>query len=254
MIRQSIPTLIDEIDAMVQFAAGTGIAVPPEVVVQLYQVQQKQPLSDAGETDNSYTEQDLTDLSLHHAAMAELVAPAQPKSIRIMQDESDNRGWLFFLGPVALMRRLSLSAVCFLLMIIGTSVSPLVNRVSINEGLFDSAGLTLLLNQLFLLSCAGLGATFAALNQLNQFIKQGTYEPKFDSSYWARIIMGLMSGLIISELLPLNTLDLQKATGIEDFDKPLAALLGGFAADMLYRILSRMVELVNQLFGGQTTK
>jgi hypothetical protein len=125
-----------------------------------------------------------------------------------------------------------------------------VNHQTISQGLFDSPGLTLFLNQIFLLSYAGLGAAFAALNQLNEFIKLGTYEPKFDASYWARIIMGLMSGLIISELLPLNALNLQDASGIQDFEKPLAALLGGFASDMLYRILNRLVEQVNQLFGG----
>jgi hypothetical protein len=89
MSHNSIPNLIDEIDAMVQFASGVGKVVPPDVVAHLYSIQQKVTV-DAQIID--YSSQELMNLSIHHATMAQLVFPAQPKSITIMQQEAANPG------------------------------------------------------------------------------------------------------------------------------------------------------------------
>ena len=58
--------------------------------------------------------------------------------------------------------------------------------------------------------------------------------------------MGLISGLIIAELLPLNS---QNGTESVIMDKPLFALLGGFSADVIYHILRRLVLQIRNMFG-----
>jgi len=148
---------------------------------------------------------------------------------------------------------MSVLAVFFLLSIIGLSISPEVNQRTINEGLFNSEGKTLLLNQLFLLCCAGLGATFACLHKSRNYIKECNYDPKYDSTYWSMVIMGFMAGLIIAELIPTADLAHNNAS-ISDFHKPLAALLGGFAADVIYSVLNRLVDVLNQLLGSSDQK
>jgi hypothetical protein len=37
---------------------------------------------------------------------------------------------------------------------------------------------------------AGLGACFAALFLANRYIAEGTFDPKYESSYWIRFILG----------------------------------------------------------------
>ncbi len=248
-----VQNFIEEVDAMVRFASGDGRSVPAEVVVHLCMMQTK--LKQQNDVPvNNFTEQELAMISDHHAILTVLVAPAKPKSITLMQVEAENPSLFYFLGPIALSRQISLLACFFLLMIIFVSVSPEVNWDAMNKGLFESQGITLILNQLFLLGCAGLGATFGCLYQLNEFIKMGSYDPKFDSTYWIRIIMGLMGGLILSELLPANSLNLQGSSGSSDFDKPIAAFLGGFSVDLIYRILNRFIESINQMLGARNNQ
>ncbi|KAF7785735.1 hypothetical protein PRUB_a0108 [Pseudoalteromonas rubra] len=256
MTNKFVESLLDELDAMVLYATGNGESVPSEVVVHVFHMQQKLAAMNSGSAANSeagsdgFNEEELSRLSCHHAEMTVLIEPARPKSVALLKKDADNPTWLHFLGAVPLIRKLSVLAVIFLLLIIGTATSPTVNTDTLNSGLFKSSGLTLLLNQLFLLSCAGLGATFGCLHKLSEYIKVGTYDPKFDSSYWIRVVMGLIAGLIISELLPLNSISGEQVSGLEQFDKPVAALLGGFSADLIYRILNRFIELANQLFSG----
>ena len=244
-----IDHLITESDAMFKHIAGQGNPIPPEIPGCLYAMQQKQQAAALNQSI-AFSEQELQELAQMHQQLAKLIAPAKPKTIALMNKEAASPRLLYFLGPVTLVRRLSISAVISLLTIIIVSTSSQVNQVTINQGLFASEGVTLLLNQLFLLGCAGLGATFACLNQVNYYVKKGIYDPKFDSTYWTLVIMGLMGGLIIAELIPMQALDPKDAAEITSFGKPVAALLGGFSADVIYRILNRLVDMVNQFLGN----
>ncbi len=62
--------------------------------------------------------------------------------------------------------------------------------------------------------------------------------------------MGVISGLIIAELLPLDS-----QSGVPDvvMDKPLVALLGGFSSDVIYQILRHLVLQVKKIFGKDET-
>ncbi|CCN68577.1 hypothetical protein [Vibrio nigripulchritudo] len=249
----AINTLINELNAMVQHATGLGEPLPTGVLHHLDHVLFKQNQTQGEKYPSPYSADDLQQLTDYHQMMAELIEPAQPRSVLLIKQQEQQRGVLGFLGPVTLVRQLTGLAIFCVVMTIALALSPEINRETINQDLFENSGISLLLNLLFLLCCAGLGATFSNLNKLFYYIDSMTYDPRFNSTYWIRIIMGFMSGLMIAELLPLG--QMQAAAGGEstvvDLDKPLAAILGGFSSDVLYRFLSRLLELVEQLFKSQ---
>ena len=134
--------------------------------------------------------------------------------------------WLPSLGPVALVRQLTLVGVLFLIGFILLGLSSSVSRTS--GGILDSSGTTLLVNLLFVLCASGLGAVFAALFRINQYIARRTYDPIYESSYWVNIVLGLIGGLLLAELL-LEIFD----SGVDGdpsetpFARPLLALVVG---------------------------
>jgi len=243
--------LLNELKAMLVYATGQGRSLPAGVVAYVHVLEKKlaqENRADLVQTEASMvTAEELVQLAAYHRQMAESVKPAKPNSIHLVQQES--LGAFKFLGPIALVRQLTVLALFFLVSTVLLALSSEVNRTTINQGIFESSGVVLLLNLLFLLCCAGLGATFSSLHQLFYYINSTTYDPKFNATYWIKIMMGLMSGLMIAELMPLDTLNSGAAGDIEDLDKPLIALLGGFSSDLLYRILSRILATVEQLFG-----
>ena len=113
--------------------------------------------------------------------------------------------------------------------------------------MFANHGLPLLLNEAFLFSAAGMGASFAALFTATRYIQEGTYDPTYEVSYWTRFILGLMAGMILAVLIPLNSNAPQGQNAtmtINIFAKPLLALLGGFSASLVYRILNYVLAAV----------
>lgn len=55
------------------------------------------------------------------------------------------------------------------------------------------------------------------------------------SSDWVRFNLGLIAGMVLAVLVPIDT-------GSKTFERPLLALLGGFSASVVYRILQRLVD------------
>ncbi|WP_345337373.1 hypothetical protein [Ferrimonas pelagia] len=68
-------------------------------------------------------------------------------------------------------------------------------------------------------------------------------------------MVGLISGIILTQLIPINLDAVAQAAGDEVDTGPSSeaairitlALIGGFSADLMYRILNRLVEAVQSL-------
>ena len=150
-------------------------------------------------------------------------------------------------GTRALGAGVVLMALMCLASFVALATSADVNTVSVSKNILEIHGFPLLLNLLFLLTAAALGACFAALFQANRFIAEGTFDPKYESSYWIRVILGLIAGLLLSHMVPLTNDDISKLS----VTKPMLALLGGFSAAMVYRIISRLIEAVESLVRGK---
>lgn len=220
--------LVAESEAMAKYALASGLTVPASII-NLVAV----ACEDAGPRADMTAR-----IVTAHNQLTHIVAPATPRTLLLLSKERRDAR-LGFLGPVRLVRHLMLAAIVLLVTFILSAMSSHVTRGS--GDIFASSGLDLLVNMVFLLSAAGIGAAFTALFRANRYIANGTYDPKYESSYWVRFILGLIAGIILPSLVPVSG---------DTFSRPLLALLGGFSASVVYRILSRLVDTLESLFQG----
>jgi hypothetical protein len=218
-------------EAMVRYALASGLRVPERVV---------QAVSRARfNSDDPASADDLDPALLRaHAELVRVVAPATPRTILLVSEGRRTR--LSMLGPVRLVRHMLIAVVILLVVFILLSMTTYVKRGG--GDIENSSGLPLLANELFFLAAGGLGAAFSALFTAYRYISEGTYDPKYESSYWLRFILGLMAGLLLAVLVPVSSGD-----DSTPLDRPVLALLGGFSAAVLYRILERLVAGVESI-------
>jgi hypothetical protein len=118
------------------------------------------------------------------------------------------------------------------------AVAPLVAAAVGGESFTD-----LLLRELFLLSAAGLGACLTALYRVSREVSRATYDPELDHTFVQRVVLGMAAGLVLAELIPLGPDSSALAL-------PAIALVGGFGASVVQRVLSRIVSALEALFSG----
>jgi len=234
--------LLHESIEMIRYAFAKGKGVPTAVVdvVEQYQSQSQRP---------GAKPLDPTALVQAHGRLAKLVAPATPMGIVLLSGASGGDRWSF-LGPVPLVRRLMKTALACVAAFMLLSLTKLVNGTDID--VLHSRGVELLVNELFWLSAAGIGASFTMLFQVNEYIARSNYDPKYEPSYWIKFFLGVMAGFILVTLLPLPESTAAEGAGTLSLMKPTLAMLGGYSASAVYRILTRLVEAIESLFRGNT--
>ena len=105
---------------------------------------------------------------------------------------------------------------------------------------------------MFWLAAAGIGASFAFLFTLTDQITARTFDPDEAPSFWVKFFLGLVAGFILVALIPINSGSGAEGatTSTQALAPPTIALLGGFSASAVYRILTRMVEALESVFTG----
>jgi len=254
--------LIKECVEMSKYAFQNGINVPPVLIRRLEViVENHDPRAGVKEDgipvrEPKTSEEELSDtkeikrLAAIHDHLTKEVAPATPKTIVMLSLDEAKKNAFSFLGPIPFIRRMMLATFISLTTLITVSLSDQVNKESIVKGLFESSEVELLLNLLFILSAAAIGGAFYALFQANKYLSHGTFDPKYEPTYWTRFVLGIVSGMILSELLHFDTSQMGAISSSEAFIKPTLAILGGFSTGAVYRILNRMVEAVESLVQG----
>lgn len=100
---------------------------------------------------------------------------------------------------------------------------------------------------------AGLGSSFYALHTASGYIKAGTFDPKYNNTYVIRLGLGLLSGVILAYFLK-DLLNLNTASGSGEKAAKVGvsalALLGGYAAEAVARILDRISDTLVALISG----
>ncbi len=215
---------------MVTAALSSGLELPTAAIELLTHLQK----SPGGENE-------LAALAALYGHLVRLVAPATPSGLRMLEDDARKHPFLHGFGPLPSIRYLMLSAFLFSMIFFGVSLFPQINRATLSHDIYDMNGSPLLVVLTFLLSAAGLGASFGALFDAYSLISQGRYDTRNDSLYWTRIGLGLVSGLMLAELIP-------QAKGEVVLERPLLALLGGFSASVVHQILQRMVDALQSFF------
>ena len=97
--------------------------------------------------------------------------------------------------------------------------------------------------QAFLLCSAGLGVSFAILHRISRQVANATYDEAHNFQVTIKVVLGLASGTILAQLVPINSLG-QLGT----LTKPTLALIGGFSSSLVFRVLTRLVESIEGLF------
>ncbi|HEX5725264.1 MAG TPA: hypothetical protein VFX98_07345 [Longimicrobiaceae bacterium] len=229
--------LLREAVEMVLHAFALGKSVPTSVVDTVQQYESRPEGAPA---------LDPAPLVLAHARLTRIVAPATPRTLVLLADEAATQGRLAFLGPVPLVRQLMVVAIVCVLAFVLISLAKATG--STNVTFVNTWGWRLLINELWWLTAAGVGASFARLFQVNEYIEKCNYNPRYASTYWVKFLLGVMAGYILVALLPFDLQGGQR-TGLH-LMQPAVALLGGYSASAVYRILTRLVEAVEAIFRG----
>ncbi|GFD97250.1 hypothetical protein KUL156_56150 [Alteromonas sp. KUL156] len=218
--------LITEINNMLSYAIYNGITINTEV--------------------NSLIEsKGLNDLINAHNILVKNIAPATPKSIEYTKKlRSEGQSKSIF-SKLPIVRNLILLALSFLILFIVTALSPNVNNNSLDKGLMNNSGLPLLLNLSYLASVAGLGVIFYLLKRVSDSIKNSTMVSEESISYLAQIVLGIIAGLIMSEIISFYT---KSPEDINLFNKGILALIGGFSSEAIFSILQGIIDRVKSIF------
>jgi hypothetical protein len=251
--------LLHECEAMATHALSSGVKVPEPVVRALaVAVAQAVPggakVAAGGGSDsrieNQRTGNDtpqphwpddgLRQLAFAHNRLVELVAPATPRTIQYLYGHLQRPGVWRFLGRVPFVRRSMFAAILFLLGFVLIRVSPYVNVLPESGNSLESAEWPLLLQELYYLTAAGLGALFAMLFEVNRCTLKAAFDPIHEPVYWTRFALGLIAGVLLAELVPADS----SKPIYHGVAKPTLALLGGFSASVVYRILIHLRNTV----------
>ncbi|MCE0535013.1 hypothetical protein LWF15_05780 [Kineosporia rhizophila] len=222
-----------------------------------------------------------------HRELSRIVAPARPATLELLHNYREGRrpgkvvggriprqaGPVAVPGPrkglfrnvslsgglspagstVPLVRWLMAATLAFLVAFVLLAAVPQAREASAGTGLGEGEpdfG-TLLLREIFLLTAAALGAGLTALYRAGREVARGSYDPEFDHTFLQRILLGMAAGLVIAELVPLGAGD----DTLSGLARPAVALLGGFAADAVHSVLTRLMAALEMLFnGGQVSR
>lgn len=253
--------LYRECESMLKHALSNGNQVPPHLITDFDSVGSKIPtLSGLKIMNNEWmsdsapfqlSTDDILVLANCHNTLVKIVSPARPQTLLLYQYESIKNGrWQVF-GSVPLIRRLLAAAFISLIAMIGLATSDMVKIDGQNTSLFDYQGMRLILNALFLVAAAGLGASINALFRARDYVTNYTYNPTYEASYWIEFSMGLISGLILSELI---RFDISASGSYSQIlgNKVTISLLGGFGGLLVYRVLNRLVYVLEGIIRQET--
>lgn len=260
---------LKECETLISYAQSQGYIIPQEVFVKLNDLKTKKATLEQearaissrnpnGPIDIDPAAIDVAEVGSIHQALAKVIAPASPASVLLIE-EHKSKGGLGILGQVPLVRRLNLITLLCLALFFALFFSPLVNSKTINGDIFNYAPKDFLLNELVIVVMAALGAAFYALFEVHKFISSKSYDPKYDSIYWIRFVLGIVSGVILAQFIFLPSEDPSAALeGIESSkelggylsNKPLLAFLGGFSARVVHKILNSLVESIETFISG----
>jgi hypothetical protein len=267
--RRICERMVRECEAMVQHALSTGRFVPAEVMARLDQAVSAPDLPEAvaapyrrddapgDAADGSASAMEtprFVSLAIAHAGLALAIAPATPEAVLLMADERERHPVRCEFGPLPLVRQMLGLAMFSLVVLLGVSLCSVVNNVNVSKSLLELSGYPLLMIETFLVSAASLGACFANLQRINAVISDGTYDPRVQSTYWTRWVMGVISGIVLSQIVydfflghsgDDPTLHVTPAA----IGQPLLALLGGYSVDFVHGILKRAINTFGNFFG-----
>lgn len=241
--------LLEECVAMAEHAFSSGMKVDTQIVNDLNAiVEDLNPIVDLNIGGDSPPR--TKRLSEIHNALSELVHPAKPRGLTYVKRQQ-TKG-INLLGPIPAIRHMALMSLVALFGFIFLSVGGEINADDLKTAFLDRTEEKRLHVAIFLLSAAGVGASFASLYSAYEYVSKGVFDPNYTMTYWVRLFLGLTAGYILAELVFTPDYAGQIYDASPVFTKPLIALLGGFSANTVHRILNRFTEALGTLVESST--
>ena len=103
-----------------------------------------------------------------------------------------------------------------------------------------------ILAMLTLLFAAAVGSGFYTLSTAQRYIQNRTFNPQFNQIYVMRFIVGVVAGAIIAAMVALN----QEGLGSVGLAPAIAAIVGGYSAEVVQQILTRLAEALLTVVKG----
>lgn len=195
-------------------------------------------------------------LSLYNYLVV-VIKPANPRTIAVIEENRKANSVMSILGPLPIVRQFMVVAVLSMLVMILSSLTSDINVNTIQLSMLQGYGIDQFYRLVFLMSCASVGASFYALFKMNSYLSNRDFNVTLSHTYWARYVLGIVAGLLLSELFvgfvepsAVSADDSTPLSSVGYLLKPVLAILGGFSADLVYRILNRLVKAVESLFKG----
>jgi hypothetical protein len=241
--------LLDECGAMLRYASTQGRDIPPRAAAVVRELDNMR--SDDSNQAWKPEPEDAARLATAHRDLRKVVEPATPKSITLQNQQAPSTAWLALFGAVKVVRVMMLLALIFLLaflVLLPTAVGDPVAAVTGTGSERNASWGEGFLNALYIVFAAGLGVLFSQLYRINRQISRGRYDPAEDAVHMTTVVLGLIAGVVLAFLLS-DVLDDANGSS-QTFSQPLLALLGGFSAPAVHNIVSRLVDTVGTLVGG----
>src|SRR5215813_12632261 len=214
--------LLHECEVMAMHALSFGMQVPEAVVQALALAQApripgdptvpaiadgpvpgRSPQPGEPTLQQCWPDDRLRQLVFAHNSLVALVAPATPRTIAYLHRHLQRPGFWGLHGKVPFVRRMMGASMLFLLGFILIRVLPYINALLVAGN--PAAGWPLLLEDLYYITAAGMGASFAVLYEVNRHTLQAAFDPIYEPVYWTRFALGLIAGLLLAELVPVDT-------------------------------------------------
>ena len=235
--------LFDETRAMASYSLSLGKDKSEGFINEIAQIAEFDYTSEFKEsqlTAVACSNEELEKLIRNHALLAKIVDPATPGSLSLLEKQETRRQSFKWLGRTRLIQVLSALTVLAIISLI--ILLPQYN--------FGREDLNPIMEVVILAILSYIGASFLLLYQANEIAVQGRYDPKYGATYFNRILLGIISGILLAEVIPTPQSSGLEGNTQSDLPKILLALVGGFSANVLYRVLVRISETLESLFQG----
>jgi hypothetical protein len=214
LIDQEFNQMLNEYRLMLSFALAEGLPLDDKTCATIAAVPPGPPINFAN-------------LLAGHVALSKVIAPATPLSLEATEPAS---------GALGSLRRPPL-----IMWMIIIAVISIVGFVATNI-LLATYGNNIAIEKLNWCFAAGLGAVFYVLFTAHKYVKDRTFDPRYNAVYLIRFVLGVVSGLILAIVLGASFF--KSNTTISNLGPAVTALLGGFSTEGVNQILQRLVDIL----------
>jgi hypothetical protein len=236
---------IKAVHVMKVYAAQEGLVISQEVakkIACLGNVEESLAQSDGPKPPKL---QDSLSLAIEvHGHLSRLVAPATPESIEYTQPFANLRD---------LRKRQTL--IYALLLVAIFSVAGFLASLVLSKRYPQGAGIIgAIVDQLQMVFAAMVGAGFYTLYTAHRYIVNRTFDRAYSMQYVVRFVLGVVAGVVLANLAPVILDRVDGSEGEENLVRTLTvtlfALIGGYSADAVNAVLTRVGETITTLISG----